>query len=88
MDNWSKIEFICAKDLNINPIILEQIEFWRIEKLILNFEEYINKQKEQQIAQEKEQSKQYAKQQTSQPKTNYGGFNVPKMQTPKMPSFK
>jgi sortase (surface protein transpeptidase) len=82
LDNWSKIEFVFAKNLNINPLIMSDMEFWRVEKLIENYEDFLEEEKKQYDDQKKQQEQQYKNQ--NQPKVNYGGFKVPKVEIPKM----
>ncbi len=84
MENWFKIEFIFAKNLHITPLELDKMEFYRVEYMIENYEEFIKKENEQYKKQEKDQEKQYS---NHQPGT--GQFKVPNMTPPKfdIPKF-
>ena len=84
MDNWSKIEFIFAHKLHISPTELRELEFYTIENLLKEYENYI----EQENKQYQKQQGDYEKQQKAST-TNFGGFKVPKVEIPKfdMPRF-
>lgn len=86
MENWFKIEFICTHKLHINPLTLRDLEFYTVEYLLKNFEEYIDEEEKAYKNQEKSQQKQYQQQQMQQPKIdkNYGGFKTPKIDIPKI----
>jgi sortase (surface protein transpeptidase) len=84
LDNWSKIEFIFAKNLpGITPMILDQMEFWRVEKMLENYEEFVEEENKRNKSQTTEQEKQYSKQSTP-------NVAMPKIEMPKfeMPRFK
>ena len=81
MDNWNKIEFIFCHKLHVSPIDLQQLEFYRIQYILKEFEEYVereNREYEKQQREAEKQSKSYSK---SSP--NFGGFQVPKFDIPK-----
>ena len=78
MENWFKIEFIFAKNLHITPSELDQMEFYRVEYMLQNYEEFIEEENKRQKQQEKDQEKSY-----SQSKVG-GQHKMPKMQVPKM----
>ena len=84
LTNWFKIEFICAYKLHINPLDLRELEFYEIEYLLKNFEEYIDEEEKQYKKQEKEYQKQYHQpSKSSIPKQqNYNGFKTPKVNLP------
>ena len=87
MENWFKIQFICAHKLNISPIELRQLEFYEVEYLLKNFEEYIDEEEKAYKKQQGQQSKQYQQSQPKMdkmPKIDYGGFKTPKMDIPKI----
>ena len=80
MDNWSKIEFICTYKLGVNLLVLDQLEFWRIEKLLQNYQESLEQEKRQNDKQQKEQDRQAASS-----KSQSTDFKMPKMAMPRMP---
>ncbi len=87
MENWFKIEFICTHKLHISPLHLRELEFYEIEYLLKNFEEYIDEEEKQHKKQEKTQaSQQSSYQQPKMPKAgnDYGGFKTPKIDIPKI----
>ena len=85
MENWFKIEFIFAKNLHITPHDLDNMEFYRIEYMIENYEEFIEEENKNYKKQERDQEKQFSK--NKPPAT--GDFKVPKMKVPdiKVPKF-
>ena len=80
MDNWSKIEFICTTKLGVNLLVLDQLEFWRIEKLLQNYQESLEQEKRHHDKQQKEQDKQAAASKT----TSTGNLKMPKMEMPRL----
>ena len=81
------MEFICTHKLHISPLHLRQLEFYEIEYLLKNFEEYIDEEEKSYKKQEKQQEKQYQQQSHSNkmPKMdNFGGFKTPKIDIPKI----
>jgi len=79
LDNWSKIEFICTTKMNVDLLVLDQLEFWRIEKLLQNYQESLEQEKRYHEKQQKEQEK------ASAGKTpSASDFKIPKMNIPKM----
>lgn len=76
MDSWNKIEFIFAHKLHIPPSEVERLEFYRIQFLLNEFEEYV-----------KRENKEYEKQQRMMDKTGAGSFKPPSM-SPNMGGFK
>jgi len=86
LENWFKIEFICTHKLHISPIELRQLEFYEIEYLLKNFEEYIDEENKAYKKQEKQQQREYQQSQpkTSMPKADFGGFKTPKVNIPKV----
>ena len=89
MDSWNKIEFIFAHKLHIPPSEVERLEFYRIQFLLNEFEEYV-----------KRENKEYEKQQRMMDKSgpssfkplsmspNMGGFKVPEFKMPNFPTPK
>ena len=87
MENWFKIQFICSHKLHLSPLDLRELEFYEIEYLLKNFEEYIDEEEKQYKKQEKEYKKDYSPQsmKPSIPKQqDYGGFKTPKVNIPKV----
>jgi len=92
LENWFKIEFISTYKLHITPLELDQMEFYRIEYMMKNFEESLEEEEKQYKKQQKEYEKSYK---TSSPtpksptqSSSYGGFKTPKVEMPRMPSLK
>ena len=81
MENWFKIEFLFAKNLNILPSELDQMEFYRIEYMIQNYEEFIEEEKKEYEKQQKEQSKSF-KQSSTQSKLPNQNIKMPRVQMP------
>jgi hypothetical protein len=84
--NWPKVEFLLAYKLHISPIELDSMDFYRIEYLLKEYEDYVNKENEEYEKQKSEQSEQQQAQSYSLPK-----YEMPKMALPsssfKMPSM-
>lgn len=80
MDNWNKIEFIFCHKLNISPINLQQLEFYRIHYILKEYEEYIERENKEYEKQQREAERQSKRSSTS---PNFGGFKVPKFEVPK-----
>jgi hypothetical protein len=78
----------------LSPLDLDQMEFYRIEYMLKNFEEALDEEDKHYKGKQKEYEKQYQKSTPSQkdfkPSTNYGGFKTPKLDVPKItpPKFK
>jgi len=83
LQNWPKVELLFAKNLHVSPLELDQLAFYRVEELLITYEENV---KEENKTQQEEQKK-IEKQQASLPQPDYGGFKVPKMDIPKMPTL-
>ena len=88
MDNWSNVELLFTLRLNINPNILDSLEFWRIEKILEAYEEYLKKENEETTSQQHEYEKKYKIDAPKIPKmempsmpnmNNFGGFKFPKL---------
>jgi hypothetical protein len=72
--------------MGISPLDLRQIEFYEVEYLIQELEQYTEEENKRNSKQESE----YKKQSQSSYKnpaasSNYGGFKTPKMAVPKIP---
>ena len=80
--NWIKIEFALALKLGISPLDLRELEFYEIEYLIKELEEYTEEENKRNRAQEKEYSKSSGKSPSApafkQPKMEMPKFNMPK----------
>jgi hypothetical protein len=87
LENWFKIEFIATYRLRISPLELDEMEFYRIEYMLQNYEETLDEEEKRYKKQEIEQKKQY---QQSNPQMkdfkpqNFGGFKTPKIEMPKI----
>jgi hypothetical protein len=72
--------------LRISPLDLRQLEFYEIEYLLQELEEFTEEENKRAKNQEKDYQKQastsYKK--PSAGKTDYGGFKTPKLDVPKM----
>jgi len=86
LENWFKIEFICTYKLHISPLELRELEFYEIEYLLKNFEEYIDEEEKQYKKQEKEYQKQSVSSNNNKSlgKQSYNGFKTPKIDIPKI----
>jgi hypothetical protein len=94
LDNWAKIEFLFLYKLRVQKHDLRKLEFWDIEETLDLWKEQMDKEKEEHDKQQKNYSKQqstpsmkptsYKAPKAPKPSTNFGGFNVPKMNIPKM----
>ena len=80
LENWFKIEFIFTKNLHITPLELDQMEFYRVEYMIQNYEEFIEEENKRYKQQEKDQGKSFSKSssQYKPPKMNIPKMNIPK----------
>jgi hypothetical protein len=86
LDNWNKIEFIFCHKLHISPIDLQQLEFYRIQYILKEFEEYVERENREYEKQQRDTERQ-SKMSNASP--NFGGFKVPKFEVPKfdIPKF-
>lgn len=75
MDNWNKIEFIFCHKLHISPIDLQQLEFYRIQYILKEFEEYVDRENKEYEKQKRDADKQQ--------KSMKSNFSIPKFETPK-----
>jgi hypothetical protein len=84
LDNWNKIEFIFCHKLHVSPIDLQKLEFYRIQYILKEFEEYIDKENK-----EYEKQKRDADRQSKIKPPSFGGFQMPKFDPPKfdMPKY-
>lgn len=77
--------------LNINPLLLDDIEFYRVEMLLEAYEKHLDEQQKHHEGEENKYQKEYSQAQqkykTPDPKsfgnTYYGGFKTPKLNIPK-----
>lgn len=79
MDNWNKIEFIFCHKLHVSPIDLQQLEFYRIQFILKEYEEYIDRENKEYEKQKRESEKQSK----AMKPPNFGSFQMPKFETPK-----
>ena len=80
MGNWGKIEFICTTKLGTNLLVLDQLEFWRVEQMLQNYQNSLEQEKKYHEKQQKEQEKQNASVKTP----SMSDFKLPTMNMPKM----
>jgi len=85
LDNWSNVELLFSLRLHITPKELDQLEFWRIEKILEAYEEYIKKENEETTTQQKNYEQKYKTPDMKMPSMpsmpnmdNFGGFKIPK----------
>ena len=73
--------------LHLTPLELDQMEFYRIEYMLKNFEDALDEEEKHYKKQEKDQEMSYKKQQASMP--SYGGFKMPStnIPTPSIPKM-
>jgi HSP90 family molecular chaperone len=69
--------------MNIRPHELDLLEFWRIEKLLEKYEQYVKNENEMHHRQEKEQGEQFSNNNFKQPE-----LKIPQMQIPNFNNFK
>ena len=81
MDNWNKIEFIFCHKLHVSPIDLQTLEFYRIQYLLKEFEEYVDRENKEYQKQNKEIEKQQKSMKA--PTSGFGGVSTPKFDIPK-----
>lgn len=85
MDNWSKIEFIFAHKLNVDPIRLRELEFYTIENILKEYEHFVEEENKQYEKQQRDAERQQKMQSSS-----FGsGFKPPAISPPNfsMPKF-
>lgn len=80
MDNWSKIEFIFAHKLNINPLILRDLEFYTIQNILKEYQDHIDKENKEYEKQRKDSEKQ----QKTSSSYKMPEFKMPEFKMPKM----
>jgi len=86
LDNWFKIELLFAKNLNITPVELGELEFYRVEYLLENYEAFVKEENKQYENQQKDYQKESTSQLPKQPKLDtprLPKMDIPKMQYPK-----
>jgi hypothetical protein len=84
LENWFKIEFIFAKNLHITPLELDQMEFYRVEYMIQNYEEFIEEENKQMKKQEKDQNMSIKQSQAGMGQFKAPNMKIPNIQVPKM----
>ena len=72
---------------NVSPVDLRNIEFYEIEYLLKEIEEHNEEEEKRNRAQEREYKKASQVKQPSIGKTNYGGFQTPKLPSISKPKF-
>jgi len=94
LTNWDKIEFIFAYKLRIAPDSLDSLPFYRLENLLKNYQEHMDKENEQQSNQQREYEKQHGspqqmmkQSQPQMPKMDMGSFKMPSMPNLNMPKL-
>ena len=81
MASWNKIEFTFAFKLHISPRELESLEFYRIQYILMELEEYIDRENKEHAKQKQEIEKQQKSATPSSP--GHGKIQVPKFDIPK-----
>lgn len=46
LEKWFELEFLFTYKLNINPVVLDELEYYRVDYLFNNYKEWLNKEKE------------------------------------------
>ena len=82
LDNWSKIEFIFAHKLHISPLDLRELEFYTIQFILKEFEQYVERENKEYEKQNKEAEKQ-SKMASGPGSFKTPSFDMPKFNTPK-----
>jgi len=83
LENWFKIEFIFAKNLHISPTELDKMEFYRVEYMIMNYEEFIEEENKAYKKQEKEQQVSFSKNNASNQQFKTPQIKMPNLSVPK-----
>lgn len=81
MDNWDSVEFIFAFKLNINPIILRDLEFYSIQKILKKYEEHVDRENKEHEKQQREMEKHQKRASSS---SSFGNQSFPKIEIPKI----
>lgn len=81
MENWNKIEFIFAHKLHTSPTDLEKLEFYRIQYILKEYEEYVEKENKETQKQQREIDKQQKAMKLGS--SGYGNMSPPKFDIPK-----
>ena len=81
MDNWSKIEFIFAHKLHIDPIRLRELEFYSIENILKEYENFVDQENKQYEKQQRDSERQQKLQQSTMP--SMSSFKMPSFTPPK-----
>jgi len=85
LDNWSNVELLFALRLHVTPFELDSLEFWRIERILEAYEEYLKRENEETTSQQQQYEKNYKMDMPKMPKlempnmNNFGGFKFPKL---------
>jgi predicted glycosyl hydrolase (DUF1957 family) len=89
LTNWSKVEFVFTFKLGIPPPVLDTLEFYRVEMLLEDYEEYLKEEKKQHDEQTKEYENQKSDYKMPSAQDMYknvpkfdGMGNMPKLDTP------
>jgi len=77
LENWFKIEFIFTKNLNITPLELDHMEFYRVEYMLQNYQEFIEEENKQMKKQQKEGEMSFSK-------NKVPNFKPPNFKPPKL----
>lgn len=85
MTNWYEIEFVLLKHLNLNPLVVDQLEFYRVEYLMENFKDYNERKNKKREEEEKSQKQNFN--QSSIIKSSQNSFKNYLSQN-KLPKFK
>lgn len=59
MTNWFEVEFVLLKQLKLQPSELDRMEFYRVEYLMENYKDYIDKEAKTRKERESEQMAKY-----------------------------
>ena len=88
MENWFNVEYVFSKTLHITPTELDKMDFYRVEYLIMKYEEDMANQEKEANEQQKQISSSSESQKASFNKNQYN-MKPPKLEMPKMkmPSF-
>ena len=81
MGSWSKIEFIFAHRLHISPLDLRELEFYSIQYILKEYEDYVDKENKEYEKQNKELERQQKS--MKMPQQGFGNYSMPKFDTPK-----
>ena len=87
MENWSEVEFILLKVLDLQPSELDRLEFWRAELLMDNLKKFNEEENNRRKAEEDKQSSSVDASSQANSMMKSAQQSLPKMNMPSMPNI-